>query len=134
MLSVALGRLPDFALFFVVSLTLVAVYMAIYTLSTSHNEFGLIRQNNVAAALSLGLSLIGFALPLASAVVNAANVVDLLVWGLTAIAIQLFVYWLVRLILPQLSSRIANGELAAALFLGSASLAAGVINAAAMTY
>ena len=134
MLSVALGRLPDFALFFVVSLTLVAIYMAIYTVSTSHNEFGLIRQNNIAAALSLGLSLIGFALPLASAVVNAANVVDLLVWGLTAIAIQLFVYWLVRLILPQLSSRIANGELAAALFLGSASLAAGVINAAAMTY
>ena len=134
MLSVALGRLPDFALFFVVSLTLVAVYLAIYTLSTSHNEFGLIRQNNVAAALSLGLSLIGFALPLASAVVNAANVVDLLVWGLTAIAIQLFVYWLVRLILPGLSTRIANGELAAALFLGSASLAAGVINAAAMTY
>lgn len=134
MLSVALGRLPDFALFFAVSLTLVAAYIAIYTVSTSHNEFGLIRQNNIAAALSLGLSLIGFAMPLASAVVNAANVVDLLVWGLTAIAIQLFVYWLVRLILPQLSTRIANGELAAALFLGSASLAAGVINAAAMTY
>jgi putative membrane protein len=134
MLSVALGRLPDFALFFVVSLTLVAAYLTIYTVSTSHNEFGLIRQNNVAAALSLGLSLIGFALPLASAVVNAANVIDLLVWGLTAIAIQLFVYWLVRLLLPGLSSRIANGELAAALFLGSASLAAGVVNAAAMTY
>lgn len=134
MLTVALGRLPDFALFFAVSLGLIAIYLAIYTLSTSHNEFGLIRQNNVAAALSLGLSLIGFALPLASAVVNAANVVDLIVWGLTAVAIQLFVYWLVRLILPQLSARIAGGELAAALFLGSASLAAGVINAAAMTF
>jgi putative membrane protein len=134
MLGVALGRLPDFAVFFAVALALVATYLAIYTLATSHNEFGLIRQNNVAAALSLGLSLIGFALPLASAVVNAANVVDLLVWGLTAIIIQLFVYWLVRLLLPQLSARIARNELAAALFLGCASLAAGVINAAAMTF
>lgn len=134
MLTVALGRLPDFALFFAVALILVGIYLTIYTVSTSHNEFGLIRQNNVAAALSLGLSMIGFALPLASAVVNAANVIDLIIWGLTAILIQLFVYWLVRLMLPQLSTRIANGELAAALFLGSASLAAGVVNAAAMTF
>jgi putative membrane protein len=33
---------------------------------------------------------------------------------------------------PRLSERIAAGELSAALFLGAASLAAGVINAASM--
>jgi putative membrane protein len=44
------------------------------------------------------------------------------------------VYVLVRFVLPNLSARIASGELAAALFLGAASLAAGVINAAAMSF
>ncbi len=130
----ALTKLPDFALFFSVSLALVGVYLLVYTLATSHNEFGLIRQNNVAAALSLGLSLTGFALPLSSAVVHSTTIVDLSIWGLVAIVVQLTVYWLVRLILPNLSSRIASGELASALFLGAASLAAGVINAAAMSF
>jgi putative membrane protein len=40
----------------------------------------------------------------------------------------------VRIVLPDLSQRIAAGEMAAALFLGAASLAAGIINASAMTY
>lgn len=134
MIAQALGRLPDFALFFSLSLCLVGLYLLVYTLATSHNEFGLIRQNNIAAALSLGLSLTGFALPLASAVVNSNTAVDLLVWGFVAIVVQLIVYALVRIVLPNLSARIASGELAAALFLGAASLAAGIINAAAMTF
>ncbi|HEY5796317.1 MAG TPA: DUF350 domain-containing protein [Bosea sp. (in: a-proteobacteria)] len=134
MITQALLKLPDFALFFSVSLGLVGVYLLVYTVATSHNEFGLIRQNNIAAALSLGLSLTGFALPLSSAVVHANTIPDLVIWGVVAIVVQLIVYALVRLVLPNLSARIAAGELAAALFLGAASLAAGVINAAAMTF
>jgi putative membrane protein len=71
---------------------------------------------------------------LSSAIVHSTTIVDLAVWGIVAIIVQLVVYALVRLVLPNLSSRIASGELAAALFLGAASLAAGVINAAAMSY
>lgn len=134
MMAQALTKLPDFVLFFSASLALVGLYLLIYTLATSHNEFGLIRQNNVAAALSLGLSLTGFALPLSSAVVHSNTIIDLAIWGLVAIVVQLAVYAMVRVVLPNLSSRIASGELAAALFLGAASLAAGVVNAAAMSF
>ena len=134
MMAQALIKLPDFVLFFSGSLVLVGLYLLVYTVATSHNEFGLIRQNNIAAALSLGLSLTGFALPLSSAVVHSTSIVDLAIWGLVAIVVQLVVYMLVRLVLPNLSARIAAGELAAALFLGAASLAAGVINAAAMSF
>ncbi len=77
MIAQALLKLPDFALFFSVSLALVGVYLLVYTVATSHNEFGLIRQNNIAArALSLGLSLTGFALPLSSAVVHSTTIAD----------------------------------------------------------
>ena len=126
--------LPAFLLYFTVAVALVALYLFIYSLATAHNEFALIRQNVVSAALALGLSLIGFALPLSSAVVHASNVVDCIVWGLVALVVQVLVYWLTRLAVPNLSQRIAAGELAAALFLGTASLAAGIVNAASMTY
>ncbi|MDJ1156850.1 DUF350 domain-containing protein [Chelatococcus sp. SYSU_G07232] len=130
----AIEGLPEFLLYFIVAIGLVGLYLTVYTFATAHNEFELIRRNVISAALSLGLSLLGFALPLSSAIVHAKTVVDCIIWGLVALVVQIVVYWLVRLVLPNLTQRIASGELAAALFLGAASLAAGLINAASMTY
>ncbi len=129
-----LAGLFDFLVFFVISVGLVALYLGIYTLATMHNEFALIRQNVISASTALGFSLVGFALPLGSAIVHAQGIVDLLVWGLVALAVQIVVYWLVRIVMPNLSQRIAGGEMAAALFLGASSLSAGIINAASMTF
>jgi putative membrane protein len=133
-LSASLQGLADFLLFFGAGVLLVALYLALYTLATAHNEFALIRRNVISAAVALGFSLIGFTLPLASAIVHAQNLLDCLVWGLVALAVQILAYWLVRVLLPDLSQRIVAGEMGAALFLGAASLAAGIVNAAAMTY
>jgi putative membrane protein len=132
--SSTLAGLADFFIFFVLAMVLVGLYLALYTWATKHNEFALIRQNGISAATALGFSLVGFALPLASAIVHAQTVTDCLVWGLVALAVQILVYWLVRIVMPNLSQRIAAGEMAAALFLGAASLSAGIINAAAMTF
>jgi putative membrane protein len=127
-LSASLEGLSTFLTFFAVAAALVAAYLALYTLATAHNEFALIRRNVTAAAVALGSSLVGFA------VVHAQSLADCVVWGLVALVVQILAYWLVRLVLPDLSQRIAAGETAAALFLGAASLAAGILNASAMTY
>ncbi len=128
----AIAGLENFLVYFGTALGLVALYLVVYTLATSRNEFALIRQNVLSASLASGLSLVGFALPLSSAIVYAESVYDAVVWGIVAIGVQILVYWLVRLVVPQLSLRISAGEMSAALFLGAASLAAGIINAAAM--
>ena len=133
-MTASLSGLADFLIFFVIAVALVALYLVVYTVATAHNEFGLIRRNVISAAVALGFSLVGFALPLGSAIVHAQSVLDCFVWGLVALAVQIMAYWLVRLLMPDLSERIASGEMAAALFLGAASLSAGIINAAAMTY
>jgi len=130
----SIANLPIFLLFFVISVGLTALYLVVYTFATSHNEFALIRQNVVSAAIALGLSLIGFALPLSSAVVYAMTVIDLVIWGLIAMIVQIAAYVLVRIMIPNLSQRIASGEMSAALFLGAVSLAAGILNASAMTF
>ncbi|HEY0570232.1 MAG TPA: DUF350 domain-containing protein, partial [Enterovirga sp.] len=92
-MSASLSGLQDFVLYFGAALALVGLYLFVYTLATAHNEFALIRQNVLSAALALGLSLIGFALPLSSAVVRAQSVLDCVVWGLVAMVIQVLVYW-----------------------------------------
>ena len=130
----AISGLANFLTFFATALGLVALYLVLYTVATAHNELALIRQNVVSASVALGLSLIGFALPLSSAIVYTQTVLDCVVWGAIAIAIQILVYYLARLAVPRLSERIAADEMSAALFLGAASLAAGIINAASMTY
>lgn len=134
MLINSIAGLPAFLMYFGVGLALVTLYMVVYTYTTAHNEFELIRKDVTAASVSLGLSLVGFALPLSSAIVNSRNLIDATVWGLVALVVQIVVYWLVRLLIRDLSERIARGEMSTALFLGAASLSAGIVNAASMTY
>ena len=71
-------------------------------------------------------------LPVVSAIAHSANVVDCLVWSLIALIVQIAVYFLVKIPVPDLSQRIAEGQLAPAIWLGLASLAAGALNAACM--
>ena len=63
-----LAGLPAFLAYFCVSVVVAVGYLAIYTRMTPHDEFELIRKNVPGAAVSLGLSLVGFALPLAALV------------------------------------------------------------------
>ncbi|GJD44456.1 hypothetical protein AFCDBAGC_2323 [Methylobacterium cerastii] len=130
----SISGLPAFLGYGAVACGLVALYLGVYLTATAHREIALIRANNVAAAIALGGSLVGYALPLAVAIYNAQSVLDCVIWGLVALVVQILIYFLVRLVLPDLSRRIADGESAAAILLAAASLAGGVIDAASMTY
>jgi putative membrane protein len=134
MILQSLAGLPAFLVYFCTALVAVVAYLFVYTRVTPHDEFLLIRDNNPAAAIALGLSLVGFALPLVSAIAHSANVWDCLIWGVIALIVQIVVYYIVKIPVPNLSQRIAGGELAAAIWLGLASLAAGALNAASMIY
>jgi putative membrane protein len=76
MIASSIAGLPVFLAYFSLATPLVVAYLYIYTRITPHDEFSLIRDNVPAAAVALGLSLLGFALPLASALAHSANVVD----------------------------------------------------------
>jgi putative membrane protein len=127
-----LAGLPAFLAYFCVSIVVVVGYLYLYTRITPLDEFELIRQNVPGAAISLGLSLLGFSLPLASAIVHAANVVDCIIWSVIALAVQLLIFFIARIPVPNLQKRIADGELAPAIWVGLASLAGGVLSAASM--
>jgi len=134
MILQSLAGLPAFLAYFCTALVAVTLYLFVYTRVTPHNEFQLIRDNVPGAAITLGLSLLGFALPVVSAMTHAANILDCLIWSVIALIVQIAVYFIVRIPVPNLSGRIAAGELAPAIWLGLSSLAAGALNAASMIY
>ena len=134
MILQSLAELPAFLVYFCTGIIAVVIYLLVYTSVTPHDEFKLIRDNDPAAAVALGLSLLGFVLPVVSAIAHSANVVDCLIWSAVALIIQVIVYFLVKIPVPNLSAKIAAGELAPAIWLGLSSLSAGALNAAAMIY
>ncbi|MFL2668214.1 MAG: DUF350 domain-containing protein [Alphaproteobacteria bacterium] len=129
----SLNEIPWFLAYFGTALILTLVYMVVYMWVTPHDEIKLIRENNLAASLASVGSLIGFSLPLASAIAHSADLDDCAIWGVIAIIVQVVVFFMVRLPVPKISERIEKGETASGLWLGGASLTGGILNAACMT-
>jgi putative membrane protein len=125
---------PAFLVYFVVAGAVVVAYLLVYTWITPHDEFALIRANVPGAAMALGMSMIGFALPVGSAIAHSANIIDCVIWSVVGLVVQVIVYFLARIPDPDLSRRIAAGETASALWLGLASITGGILSAASMTY
>jgi putative membrane protein len=115
------------------AVVLTLFYVVTYIWVTPHPETKLIRENNMAAALAFAGSLIGFCLPLASAIANSVSLVECVIWGVIAVIVQIIVFYLVCLPVPRISESLEKGEMASGLWLGVASLAGGLLNAASMT-
>jgi putative membrane protein len=109
-------------------------FKVIYQLATPYNERVLIRDGNVAAAITLGAALLGYILPLASALEHTVSLAEFAVWALLAGVIQIVAFTIVRVaVMRDFSDRIVRGELAAAIYMGSISLGVGLLNAACMS-
>jgi putative membrane protein len=129
-----LSGLPGFVAYFACGLALTLAFLFIYTRSTPHNEFKLILEGNNAAAIALSGSLLGFVLPLHSAISHSVGLEDCALWGGVAMIIQLTVFFGLRLCIKNLSQRISEGQTAVGVLVAAASLATGLLNAACMSY
>jgi len=133
-LNESIRYFDDFLIYFAVALVLLVAFTLIYTKVTPYNEIALIRDGNTAAAISLSGALIGFALPLASTVANAVNLIDLVLFAVLATVVQLVVFVFARMLMPGLTASIEGCNVAKATFLAAVSLAVGMLNAAALVY
>ena len=126
--------LMAFCAYFFIGLAMINCFMFIYTRITAHDEWKLIKENNSAAAITFGGAILGYVVPRASAAINSVSITDYLIWGAIALVVQLIIYGGVRLYMPKLSEKIINRNVAAAIFMGVASLAGGILNVACMTW
>jgi len=133
-ISIYLSGLPQFFGYFLSAILLTFLYAVIYSKLTPHKEWALIKENVPAAALAFSGSLLGFVIALASAISNSVNIVDCWLWGVVALIVQLATFFSVRMFMPRISERLSNNEMAAGTWLAAASLGAGILNAASLTY
>ena len=130
----SIAGFPAFITYFGISLVLLVLFLSIYVRVTPYHEIPLIREGNVAAAISLAGTTIGFAIPLAHAISQSVSIPDMVVWGLIALIVQLLAYVVVRLLIPSIATDIPAGKTSVGVFLGALSLTTGLLNAACMTY
>jgi putative membrane protein len=129
-----LAGLPSFLGYFLTGIALLLLFSFVYTQVTPHNELPLIKKGNNAAAIAFTGALLGYTLPLAAAIAHSINYRDMLAWAGVALAVQIGVLGAMRFTVPALFRDIEKGKTAPAVLHAGISLAAGILNAAAMTY
>jgi putative membrane protein len=124
----------DFAKYFMAALGFLLVFCAIYCKITPYDELKLVREGKTAPAISFGGAFIGFVLPLHSAITHSVGFLDMLIWALVAMVVQILVFSIVRVIFKDLVKQIEDNQVASATLLAFFSVSIGLLNAASMTY
>jgi putative membrane protein len=133
MLDYFVATLPHFLAYFGSAVALAAAFLWLYSLCTPHREFALIREGNMAAAVQLTWTFLGFAVPVASVIANSVSLLDMVLWGAVAGVVQLTVFVVIsRFLFKAVSDRIAEGCVASGQFVGGIGLGIGILQAACM--
>ncbi|MDK2122861.1 DUF350 domain-containing protein [Parachitinimonas caeni] len=127
--------LSNFLPYWGAALTLTLLFIRVYVRITPYDEIALIRTGNQAAAFSLAGAVLGFVVPLSSAIAHSVSFVDMLVWGGVALLAQLLVYAIVRFaFLPEVVKQVETNQIGAGVLLGGLSLGFGILTAACFSY
>lgn len=124
--------LPHLLLQFLLTLALLLAGMAIYTLVTPFHERALLAKGNVAAGTVLAGAILALAIPLAALLATTFALLDILVWGIVALLIQLITLLVVSRVMRGLAGMIEAGNVSAAITLVGVQIAIALLNAAAM--
>jgi putative membrane protein len=125
--------LPLLLLQFATTLALLALGVGCYAAVTPFREWRLIRDGNVAAGIVLAGAVVALAIPLAATLATSLVTLDIALWGLVALVLQLLTFALVALLLPGLRRMIEAGNMAAAFLLIGIQAAVALLNAGAMS-
>jgi putative membrane protein len=124
--------LPVIVGHFLAALALLILGAFCYIKITPFNERKLIAENNVAAACVLVGTLIALAIPLTATLATSGTLIDIVIWGLLALLIQLVTFAAVSLFLHNLRKMVLEGNVAAALTLAGVQIAVALLNAGVM--
>jgi len=124
--------LPVLLAQFVTALVLLGLGCLCYMRLTPFHEAQLIRQGNTAAGVVLMGTLIALSLPVAATLATSHVVLDIVIWGLVALVIQLLAFVATTRAMRDLPAMIAAGNVAAALLVIGIQLAIAILNAGAM--
>lgn len=118
---------------FVIGLLLLAGFAWAYARATPLDEYELVRKGNAAAALSLAGAFVGYAIVTARIITVSGGLMEVIVWGLIGLGVQVAGHFVLRVVLPNLTTDIEEGRIAPAAVGAALAIALGLLNAASMT-
>ena len=127
----------NFLAYLGVAMLLLIIGMVLFTISTPKiNEFKLIAEKNVSAAMLLGGKVVGLALVLGAAAEYSISLMDMAIWGVIGIVSQIIVFILAEVITIRFSIQkaIEEDNRAVGTMLLSLSIAVGWIVAKCLSY
>ncbi|MBV5278502.1 MAG: DUF350 domain-containing protein [Campylobacteraceae bacterium] len=127
----------SFGLFFLTSITIVALFFFLYAKVTPYDDYQMIfSDNNTASALGFGGAVLGLCIPLYSALTNSISYLDFVTWAGVAMFVQLlFAFGMTRLGGRfSVEKHINNGDIAVGALMAFMSISIGLLNAGSMSY
>ena len=118
---------------FVVAVLILLSGVFIYVKTTAWNDLELIRSGNLSASISLGGAFLSLSIPLSASLSASLSVPSIIIWGVTAVIIQLICDRLASLMIGDLSSRIKKNDVSAAVFILGIKLSVAMINSAVIS-
>jgi len=115
-----------------VSLLILVIGVAIYGVLSPIKEVLLIREGSTAATIAFSGAILGLAIPLAVSLTASASWIEITLWGVSLVFIQLLLFRVIDLLLTGIPQRVRDGETDAAVLLGAARIGAALILAAAV--
>jgi putative membrane protein len=125
--------LPVLISHFVVAVLILLSGVFIYVKTTAWNDLELIRSGNLSASISLGGAFLSLSIPLSASLTASLSVPSIIIWGVTAVIIQLICDRLASLMIGDLSSRIKKNDVSAAVFILGIKLSVAMINSAVIS-
>lgn len=95
-------------------------------------QIKLIQDGNVAVAIAASAVCISLGLPLGFCLAGSINVWDIIIWSPPILLVQIAIVYLANLLIPNLSSQIQHGNVAAALFVASIGLTSAILLSASI--
>ncbi|MGO4889765.1 DUF350 domain-containing protein [Anaerobacillus sp. MEB173] len=132
-----LQTFDHFLIYLAVSLVLFFIGTYIFKLITPYSERDQIRNGNTAVALKLLGKMAGLVVVLQSAIHHSINLVDLVIWALIAIIVQIVLHLVIEYVFTRntnLAKEVENGNVAVGLLLGGVSVLVGLIVAANISF
>lgn len=103
-----------------------------YVRVTPFREIDLIKTSNISAALSLSGTIVGFSIVLAVLIRYSLNLVDLFIWGVIALLIQIAAFLIIHLIFKDIKQAIEEDKISYGIILMTVGAVCGVITGSCM--
>ena len=119
--------------YFGVALVMLVVFAFAYLKITPARELELIKNGNVACALSLSGAMIGFCITLVSSMLHSVGMLSFMIWGLAAAVIQILVYFAATHLIKDANQELLNNNVAVGVLFFGLSVSIGILNAASLS-